>query len=117
MSDLVIPKTVESIEDVVWDDYINLRCIEADPKWLNKLPPKSQIERFVVPDWVLEVHEKDFDGCYKLKELIFEKSNTKLCGERCDAFENIESIKCSETTASSMSNNAKKNWKKWEIKE
>lgn len=64
-----------------------------------------------------EVHEEDVDGCYNLKELIFENDDTTLCGESCDAFEHIESVKCSAKTALSMTKEAKKNLKKLEIKE
>lgn len=116
LNTLVIPETVESIEEGTFANCIDLKNVKADPKWLNKLS-KSTIETMVISNWVTEVHEKDFEGCYHLREVIFENDNTKLCGESCDAFEHIEVVKCFAKTALSMSKNAKENLKKLEIKE
>ncbi len=114
LEEIKLPKTLKSIDGRIFADCNNLKSVTVDPKWLNKLP-KSQIETLIVPKWVSEVQEEDFEGCYNLRELIFEDILTKLCGKICDALEHLESIKCDEDLAASMSKNLKKNVKKLEL--
>lgn len=113
---LIIPKTVESIEDGTFKNCVNLKNVKADPKWLNDLP-KSRIEKLVIPKWVSEVDERCFDGCYNLKELIFESADTKLCGESSCELKGIKRVKCSAKTASTMHNDVRHNIEELEISE
>ena len=66
--------------------------MQLDPKFLTKIP-KSEINCVIVPKFVKNVDESDFEGCEKLERVTF-LGETDLKGSSCKEFEKIKNLEC-----------------------
>ena len=89
---LIINENVENIEDGFLENCLDLKVVQLDPKFLKKIP-KSEIICVIVPKFVKEVDESDFEGCEKLERVTF-LGETDLKGNPCKEFEKIKNLEC-----------------------
>jgi len=89
---LIVNENVQNIEEYFLENCTDLQVVQMDPKFL-KCIPKSEIICVIVPNFVKNVNETDFEGCEKLKKVIF-LGETDLEGNSCKEFENITKLEC-----------------------
>ena len=89
---LIVNENVENITEGFLENCEDLQIVQIDPKFLRFIP-KSEIVTVIVPKFVKFVDENDFEGCEKLKKVIF-LGETELIGSPCKEFEKIEKLEC-----------------------
>ena len=106
---LIIGDNVKFIEEGFLQNCLDLKIVEADPKFLPYLP-KEEILCVIVPKFVKFVDESNFKGCEKLNRVIF-LGETELKGNECKEFENIKNLECDPYVLLKSKNNLKDNIK------
>jgi len=104
---LIVNENVQNIEEYFLENCTDLQVVQMDPKFL-KCIPKSEIVCVIVPKFVKNVDETDFEGCEKLEKVIF-LGETDLEGNSCKEFKKIAKLECDPYVLQHAKKNLKDN--------
>jgi hypothetical protein len=88
---LTIPFSVKKIEEKAFKNCYNIIEVTTNPKFLKHFI-QDRLKNIIIPEYIEEVDENNFNELLNIKKIEFLGNNTKLKGNENRTFNKVRSI-------------------------